>query len=90
MAQALTYFEKRSKLAEELCQANPHSVSLYNGLGISHWKLGDLYLTMSQSEQARPHFMNAEKIWSALCEQVGIPEYCDNLARVRQDLADLE
>ena len=87
--EALSYFENYSKLAEELYQSNPRSVNLYNGLGISYWKLGDLYLAMNENEQARLYFVRAEKIWSTLCEQVGIPEYCDNLDRVRQDLAQL-
>ena len=87
--EALSYFEKVAVLFDELYQSNPRSVNLYNGLGISYWKLGDLYLAMNENEQARLYFVRAEKIWSTLCEQVGIPEYCDNLDRVRQDLAQL-
>ncbi|MEK7254163.1 MAG: hypothetical protein AAB316_05420, partial [Bacteroidota bacterium] len=40
---ALEYFEKRSKLGEELSAANPRSESLKNGLAISYYKLAGIY-----------------------------------------------
>ncbi len=84
------FFEKQFQLAEELHKANPSSVGLHNGLAISYWKLGSLAREIAENSQARLYFEQAEAIWTVLCEQVGIPEYCNNLAQIQRDLAGLD
>lgn len=87
--EVLANFKKQNMLFEYLYASDPRSVDLQNGLGVSYFKLGEIYLRRSDNDQAYLHFEKAEKIWSVLCEQVGIPEYCNNLAEVRQILAAL-
>jgi len=54
--EALTLFEKRAKLGEELYSANPHSESLKNGLAISYAKLGDIFQAQGKMNETLAFF----------------------------------
>ncbi len=66
--QALAFFQKCNQLSEELCQANPQSESLKNGLAVSYSKLGDLFQAQGKVAQALEFFQKDLKLSEELCQ----------------------
>jgi tetratricopeptide (TPR) repeat protein len=77
---ALGYFEEDLKLIEELYKANPASVSLFNGLAISYYKLGNVCKASGKKEEAIAYFIQSKNIWEILVEKVpSAVEFKNNL-----------
>ncbi len=64
--QALTFFQKRAQLGEELYAENPRSEGLKNGLAISYSKLGDIHQAMGDIPQALTFFQKETALFEEL------------------------
>ncbi len=83
---ALHFLQKREYLGLELYIQYPNQVEFKNGLAISYSRLGNLHQTLGDKKKSCEYFKKAEVLWLALCEQVDIPEYRDNLGWVQTEL----
>ena len=66
--EALNCFEKRLIIGKELYEANPRSVSLLEGLGISHYKLAVIYKANGNDVSGEEQFLEWKNIISHLAE----------------------
>ncbi len=91
LQQAMTFFEQRSKIGQELFEAYPDNVSFKNGLAISYWKLGDYHRQQEKFKEAIQYFQLAEKLWAELAttfpDYVQFQKYWD---MVKKDLEELQ
>jgi len=77
-------------LSKELYEVYPTNISFKNGLAISYWKLGDLYRSQQNTEQALDFFEKAQQLWQELTQQApAYPMFKNYLDRVTTDLAGL-
>ena len=76
--EALKYFENYLALTKELYEANPHSITLFEGLAISYYKLAMICKTQNDDEKGKSYFEEWKKMISYLAENIPqVPKYGD-------------
>lgn len=89
--QALMFFKDETVLFNELYKAYPENVSFKNGLAVSYFKLGVLFIDQSNNKNnAKAYFKKAQKLWSELVKQapkhVDFQKYFEIVQKILNDL----
>jgi len=76
MEEALKYFEKHNQFQKELHELNPQNINLFEILGISFYKLANIYKAIGNDEKGKEYFSQWKNIISFLAENFPqVPKY---------------
>ncbi|MFN0202274.1 MAG: hypothetical protein ACKVTZ_12175 [Bacteroidia bacterium] len=88
--EAMPYFEKSRDLSHQICAGKNLYLHSKNNLAFAYRYLGDIQKWhFKNNQEAFIQYREAEMIWAELCEKTKIPEYCRNLAEVRNEILSL-